>query len=365
MAKKLVRLINLCLEKQIPFVSYRLPDEEQTITWVQRSGGFNLVESIIEVIDLPGFIYAPFHRRTNYPVVFFEPEMIIYNDDFEKELLKSISAQKPLYRDYEVQIPENTTKEEYLRRAGKFTEGFDHSIEKAVLSRVEKVQKSKEFNAGEFFMKMQEAYPNAFCHIIHIPGTGTWAGATPESLIRIDEKTARTVSLAGTLPGEGYGEKHQWQAKEIEEQQLVNDYMEEILAAFDITQFNKTATENIQAGDLIHLINKYDFNRGYLKDKLGEFLVKLHPTPAVCGYPKQAALNLILDTEKHNREYYAGYCGPINYLGKTDLFVNLRCMKILPGQLALFVGGGLTAKSDPEKEWMETVLKSKTLLKLL
>jgi len=98
---------------------------------------------------------------------------------------------------------------------------------------------------------------------------------------------------------------------------------------------------------------------------MAEFITNLHPTPAVCGLPKDKSLELILQTEKHNREYYAGYCGPINYQNKTDLFVNLRCMKILEDQLALFVGGGLTKDSVPTKEWDETVLKAKTLLSRL
>ena len=98
---------------------------------------------------------------------------------------------------------------------------------------------------------------------------------------------------------------------------------------------------------------------------MAEFINKLQPTPAVCGLPKDRALDLIMKTEQHNREYYAGFCGPINYLHKTDLFVNLRCMKILKGQFALFVGGGLTAKSEPEKEWAETELKSETLKRII
>ena len=49
---------------------------------------------------------------------------------------------------------------------------------------------------------------------------------------------------------------------------------------------------------------------------------------------------------------------------RTDLFVNLRCMKVLKNKVALFVGGGLTNKSTPEKEWEETILKAQTLMKL-
>ena len=67
---KLRRLINLCLEKQIPFVSFRMPNEKTLQTWVQVSGRFHFYESIENIGDQSGFVYAPFHRRTNFPVIF-------------------------------------------------------------------------------------------------------------------------------------------------------------------------------------------------------------------------------------------------------------------------------------------------------
>ncbi len=365
MLTKLNKLINICIRKNIPFVSYRLPGDPQVITWLQRSGKFKLVESVREVIDHPGFIYAPFHRQTNFPVIFFEPEVIIYNDDFEKELLKSLNDQDPLYANYDVPVPYVADKQEYLLQAGQFIGNFNTSFPKAVLSRVALLNRSPEFDPGHFFIRLQQQNPDAFCHLIHIPGAGTWTGASPEMLIRSDGQTVRTVSLAGTLPGNGFGDGYEWKEKEREEQQIVIDYMENVLKSSGITAFKKTKTRDIQAGDMVHLSNEFHFDEKSLKLELGEFLELLHPTPAVCGLPKEKALDLILKTEKHNREYYAGYCGPVNYLHKTDLFVNLRCMKILPDSQALFVGGGLTAKSDPAKEWDETVLKTQTIRKLL
>lgn len=362
---KLANLINVCLEKNIPFVSYRLPGEQQTITWIQQSGRFNLVESVLDVIHLPGFVYAPFHRRTNYPIVFFEPELIIYNDNFGNDLLKSITDKAPMYRSYENPGFISVSKDEYLKQAEKIISSFNDRLVKAVLSRIAPLQKPEKFDPGNFFLELQREYPAAFCHLIHIPGAGTWTGATPEMLLRMKGNNATTVSLAATHPYDGFGENHQWDTKELEEQQFVNDHLEKTLREFEIVNFKKEKTKNLRAGDMLHLTNYYTFNAKSLKNKLGEFLIKLHPTPAVCGLPKQEALDLIMGVEKHNREYYAGYCGPMNYLDKTDLFVNLRCMKIFPDSLALYVGGGLTAKSNPEKEWEETLLKSQTLGKLL
>jgi isochorismate synthase len=81
--------------------------------------------------------------------------------------------------------------------------------------------------------------------------------------------------------------------------------------------------------------------------------------------PYRLSLDLLMKLEKHHREYYAGYLGPIGIDGKTDLFVNLRCMKVLPKHLALFIGGGITADSIPEEEWQETEIKADTLLSVI
>lgn len=359
--QKLTQLLNLCLEKNIPFVSFRLPGESNTQTWIQKSGKFNFFESIHEVDKKAGFVYAPFHRRTNFPLVFFEPQLIIENENFEDSLIDEIFSMPSMYPEYGIEKIYEVSFEDYLKQATFFKQSFNQDFRKAILSRIQLEEKPKKFNTGKFFINLQNKYPTAFCHLINIPGAGIWIGASPETLLRIDKKKATTISLAGTKAKSNT----QWSDKEIEEQKIVTDYIENTFSKFGIDNFEKEEVQNHLAGNLVHLATKFNFKSQDLGDRQTEFISELHPTPAVCGLPKEQALELIYKTEMHNREYYAGYCGPINYKDKTDLFVNLRCMKILPDKLALYVGGGLTAKSDPEKEWEETVLKSQTLLKIL
>jgi isochorismate synthase len=90
-------------------------------------------------------------------------------------------------------------------------------------------------------------------------------------------------------------------------------------------------------------------------------LIKLHPTPAVCGIPKENAKEMIREFEKHRRGDYTGYFGPVK-TGDVSLFVNLRSAFVNNNKMFLFIGGGITADSKPEKEWDETELKAKTLL---
>ena len=115
-------------------------------------------------------------------------------------------------------------------------------------------------------------------------------------------------------------------------------------------------------------------------------LESLHPTPAVCGFPREKAREFILENEYSDREFYSGFLGEINLkqevkrssnrrnqenqayasiLNQSQIFVNLRCMKLVEGEAEIFIGGGITADSNPTAEWEETVNKSYTIKSVL
>ena len=92
----------------------------------------------------------------------------------------------------------------------------------------------------------------------------------------------------------------------------------------------------------------------------------MHPTPAVCGLPREVAKIFIQQNENYKRTFYTGFLGELNIANqKSLLFVNLRCMCI-EGEIAeVYVGGGITKDSNAKKEWEETIAKSKTMKKVL
>ncbi|HBK29014.1 MAG TPA: isochorismate synthase, partial [Parabacteroides sp.] len=98
---------------------------------------------------------------------------------------------------------------------------------------------------------------------------------------------------------------------------------------------------------------------------LGDVLSLLHPTPAVCGLPKEDAFRFIIEKEGYDRSYYSGFVGWLSPTGQTDIYVNLRCVNIHPDTYTLFAGGGLLASSDLEDEWEETIDKMKTMQNIL
>ena len=88
---------------------------------------------------------------------------------------------------------------------------------------------------------------------------------------------------------------------------------------------------------------------------------KLHPTPAVCGLPKKEAFEFIQENEGYDRGFYAGYLGIDSQRRTKEYFVNLRSAEFCQNQIKIYVGGGVTAESNPQKEWEETELKSGTI----
>ena len=101
--------------------------------------------------------------------------------------------------------------------------------------------------------------------------------------------------------------------------------------------------------------------------ELSNLIDILHPTPAVCGIPKKISKRFILENENYDREFYTGFLGEMNTDSTTNLFVNLRCMKIdtEAKKISLFIGGGITKDSIPDNEWNETIIKSGVMKRVL
>lgn len=162
--------------------------------------------------------------------------------------------------------------------------------------------------------------------LCHTPSTGTWIGSTPEIILSGHEKDWHTVALAGTMPMQGEVMPTEWSKKNKEEQAFVGDYIRKAIKKFG-SKITEKGPYTARAGQLVHLKTDFHF---CLKDTahLGDVLQELHPTPAVCGLPKEEAYQFILQTEPHNRLFYSGVIGWIDPEGDTTLYVNLRCMHI-------------------------------------
>ena len=191
------------------------------------------------------------------------------------------------------------------------------------------------------------------------------------------------MALAGTKPVVE-NKNPEWTKKEFDEQDFVTlDIKEKVKGYLEGLKISEV--HDYRAGSIWHL--KTDISGKLTSENQLETIVKnLHPTPAVCGTPRDAAQKFILKNENYNREFYAGFFGELNLSHRsyrssrrknqenrqfssikkqTSLFVNLRCMKFSENFAELYLGGGITAESQPEAEWQETLLKAETMLKVL
>jgi isochorismate synthase len=243
----------------------------------------------------------------------------------------------------------------------------NNQFQKVVLSRKELVDLI-DYDLETVFKKLIYNYPSAFNYCFYHPKIGIWFGATPEQFLKLNQRSLQTVALAGTQVA-GVSDKINWNEKEKEEQQLVTDFITSGLVG-KVNKLVVSSPYSVKAGNLRHI--KTDITSTIKSKKaISEIILALHPTAAVCGLPKEAAKAFILENEKYDREYYSGFLGELNIdlatfrTAQSDLFVNLRCMKIKGKVAELFVGCGITLASIPGDEFLETVNKSMTIKRVL
>lgn len=347
---------------------WRLPHSQQRYFLVDQSGG-KPVSSLDLTTYEPGFLIAPF---TGTPLFLNADEM--YVSDVPRKQVEAFDiveyATNSIQREdflYWVNASVNEIKQ------GKF--------QKVVLSRTDKTTLAPSFSILHSFESLCEVYQNAFVCAVYIPeGQQTWLCASPEILVSKDANGIfKTISLAGTqsalnVKGDIIStQEARWSQKEIEEQAFVSRYIIECFKKIRLREYIENGPKTIQAGNLLHLKTEYIVDTLALNFPTlpGIMLSLLHPTSAVCGTPKDQAIEWIKKAEKHAREFYSGYLGPVNLHDALHLFVNLRTVKIEKSKLTegfdatYFAGCGITEDSDPEMEWLETQMKCQTLQRIL
>ena len=232
----------------------------------------------------------------------------------------------------------------------------ENQLSKLVISRRKLLKfDGNTVNLSQSFLNLCASYPNAFVYLFLDKGK-CWMGAFSEVLGRFNKQSGafETMSLAGTLPL-----SETWTQKEVQEQKTVTKFITEVLHNFS-EKVEISATQDHLSGNIKHL--RTDFRASIQPENLEHLISALHPTPAVCGIPTDFCRKAISKFEKYPRNFYAGYI-KVETVDFVQYFVNLRCAEFLNNAAFIYVGGGITAESLPEKEWRETELKAEAILK--
>lgn len=307
-----------------------------------------------------GFVLHPFSQQDTAKLIEGTPAVLTENT-FRKLAIVLEAGSLPFSATESTQL-------DYLQLVEKAVQRIqEEAVHKVVCARSKVFEVNASFTLKAYFESLlaDENLEGAFIYLLLSPTFGTWIGATPELFFQEDHHKVKTVALAGTLAKEDGGASRGFTDKEKEEQAWVLRF---IIEAFKKRGLKPKIDEiqRIAAGNLWHLKNAIEALKSE-NAAIDRLIEDLHPTPAVGGLPKKAALAFIEKEEKLERSLYSGYLGPYEKGLYKHFYVNLRCMRYhkASNQLKLFAGAGIVADSDAMKEWKETEHKMRTLEKHL
>jgi len=339
-------------KQNLPFVCFNKPNTTLLKGYFGKDSNVRYSNSFKE----EGFVFAPFNNE-NPAIIFLNKTFEIVEGLYEN---KATIVSKKNYEDL------SSDKEKHLKLVRLGIDAIqNNNFTKVVLSRKEIVHTTA-IDVLEVFERLLQKYQNAFVYVWFHPKVGLWMGATPEKLVTLQNGKFHTTALAST---QTYKDNLNpvWGNKEKKEHQYVVDYIVSQIKdqqnGIILKNFTVSDTYTVKAGNLLHL--KADII-GVIGDfELKKLLDTLHPTPAVCGLPKESSKSFILANENYDRTYYTGFLGEINVDLETALYVNLRCVEIVGTTAIIYVGGGITGESIPENEWLETSNKTFTIKSIL
>lgn len=227
-----------------------------------------------------------------------------------------------------------------------------------------------EFSPWDVVERLDGAHPGAYVFSFHLEGRA-FVGATPERLLSLRGGEIAAMALAGSAPrgetpeeDEAIGEALLASEKNQGEHRVVVDYLVEALSSVCARIEAASRPSLLRTPNVQHL---YTPVRGELAagTSLLELLGRVHPTPAVGGYPKEEALAYLRAREGIERGWYAGPVGWIDARGEGEFAVALRSALLLPGGASIYAGCGIVASSDPDEELEEARLKARAMLHAL
>ena len=235
---------------------------------------------------------------------------------------------------------------------------------KVVLARMEALSTDAELSAVELLRGLDEAHPTSFLFAQGF-GESTFLGASPERLVRRRGLDVTSSAVAGTSgAGVKRGVELVGSPKECAEHAFVVAAIQAALEELCTTLEVPASPAVLDHGAVQHL---HTLIRGRLERPrhVLDILSRLHPTPAVGGTPRAAALELIRKHERFDRGWYAGPLGWFDGSGDGDFIVALRCGLLSPRSIRLYAGAGLVESSSPACEARETTLKLRALRDVL
>ena len=238
----------------------------------------------------------------------------------------------------------------------------DGGFEKVVLARSISLREEGDYDPCALLDTLRRTHPSCAVFAVARPGV-VFLGATPECLVRLVDGRVETASVAGSAPrGRSpeedfeFGRQLQESKKEQSEHAFVVRALCDALAPHCDALEVRESPRLMRLPDIQHLETPIT---GHLRARRSilEVLGSVHPTPAIAGAPREAALDWLNRNENLDRGWYSGPIGFADSEGGGEFYAALRAAVLRGNEARLFAGAGIVDGSDPEAELRETRLK--------
>jgi len=250
-------------------------------------------------------------------------------------------------------------------------------LRKVVLARSLLVMAGRPIDMAELLRRLHAADRSVMAFLVPLPQEQDGAprhlvGATPELLVSRTGSSVSSHPLAGSArrsPDAAHDEAARLSltasGKDMREHALVAEFIMDTLAPYCSALIAPYGTEICATGTMWHLGTCITGTLRDLDQSAADLAAILHPTPAVCGVPRNRAAALIQELEPVGRGFYAGAVGWCDRSGDGVWHVAIRCAEIAGCQVRLYAGAGIVPGSDPAAEVRETAAKFYAMLNAL
>ncbi|ABB49241.1 isochorismate synthase [Prochlorococcus marinus str. MIT 9312] len=234
-------------------------------------------------------------------------------------------------------------------------------LEKIVLANRIKIKLKNKLDLVEILKRLKNNQPNTCRYVWKRNSKDIFFGASPEKLFSFTKPNLTFEALAGTISTNSNFNNLLGSSKDLKEHNYVINYLIKCLEILKIKKFKKSDIKVNSFGDISHLqtliFSKVENICPF------ELLKNLHPSPAVCGYPKNEALYWINTLESFARGNYASPMGWVDSSGNASFLVAIRGARYIEENIEFTAGSGIVSGSVLEKEIDEIRLKFESLVK--
>jgi menaquinone-specific isochorismate synthase len=295
---------------------------------------------------------------------------------FEKVIKERDMILSAVQKDYNYDLPEinheiESNPNEWKESVAKAVEDLKvGTLKKVVLARELRITFHQEVKVESVLSRLLTEQRESFVYAFESNGD-CFISASPERLVKKNGKDVFSACVAGSI-GRGktseedelLGETLLNDQKNLVEHQYVVDMIREAMAEICDEVFLPDKPKLMKIKDIQHLytpvVGKTKNDQSIL-----QFVEKLHPTPALGGFPKVEAMAKIREVEKMDRGFYASPLGWVDYKGNGEFAVSIRSSLIQGKEASLFAGCGVVEDSDAESEYRETAIKFRPMLSAL